>query len=50
MLLGTVEEFHTSIEHNRGFIPHYGERDRQDERISTSFVELIRITDPCMKI
>jgi hypothetical protein len=27
------------IENNRGFIPNYGERYRQGERISTGFVE-----------
>jgi hypothetical protein len=34
-----VEEFHTYIEHNGGFIPNYGERYRHGERISTGFVE-----------
>jgi hypothetical protein len=34
-----VEEFHTSIENNKGFIPTYGERYRAGERISTGFVE-----------
>jgi len=38
-LLKTVEEFHTSITNNAGFIPNYGERYRQGERISTGFVE-----------
>jgi len=38
-LLKTLEEFDTDIENNRGFIPNYGERYRQDERISTGFVE-----------
>lgn len=32
-------EFHDYIENNRGFIPHYGERWRYGERISTGFVE-----------
>jgi hypothetical protein len=27
------------IEHNKGFIPNYGERYRNGERISTGFVE-----------
>jgi hypothetical protein len=39
MLLGTLEGFHTSIEHNRGFIPRYSKRDHYGKRISTSFVE-----------
>jgi hypothetical protein len=34
-----VEEFHTYIENNGGFIPNYGERYRHGERISTGFVE-----------
>jgi hypothetical protein len=38
-LLKTVEEFHTYIANNAGFIPNYGERYRQGERISTGFVE-----------
>jgi hypothetical protein len=38
-LLKAVEEFHTYIERNSGFIPNYGERYRQGERISTGFVE-----------
>jgi hypothetical protein len=38
-LLKAVEEFHTYIERNGGFIPNYGERYRQGERISTGFVE-----------
>jgi hypothetical protein len=38
-LLKAVEEFHTSIENNQGFIPNYGERYRHGERISTGFVE-----------
>jgi hypothetical protein len=37
--LKAVEEFHTDIENNGGFIPHYGERYRQGKRISTGFVE-----------
>jgi hypothetical protein len=38
-LLKAVEEFHTYIENNAGFIPNYGERSRHGERISTGFVE-----------
>jgi Plasmid pRiA4b ORF-3-like protein len=38
-LLQAVEEFHTCIEHNGGFMPNYGERYRQGERSSTGFVE-----------
>jgi len=38
-LLRTVEEFHTYITNNQTFIPNYGERYRQGERISSSFVE-----------
>jgi hypothetical protein len=38
-LLKAVEEFHTYIEHNKGFIPNDGERYRTGERISTGFVE-----------
>jgi hypothetical protein len=34
-----VEEFHTDIEHHKGFIPTDGERYRAGERISTDFVE-----------
>jgi hypothetical protein len=34
-----VEEFHTYIRNNAGFIPNYGERYRHGERISTGFVE-----------
>ena len=34
-----VEEFSTYIERNGGFIPNYGERYRNGERISTGFVE-----------
>ncbi len=34
-----VQEFPTSIEHNGGFIPNYGERYRNGERMSTGFVE-----------
>ena len=38
-LLKKVEEFKTYISNNRQFIPNYGERYRNDERISTGFVE-----------
>jgi hypothetical protein len=38
-LLKAVEEFHTYIENNTNFIPNYGERYRNGERISTGFVE-----------
>jgi hypothetical protein len=38
-LLKAVEEFHTYIANNQGFIPNYGERYRYGERISTGFVE-----------
>jgi len=38
-LLKAVEEFHTYIENNQGFIPNDGERYRQGERISTGVVE-----------
>ena len=37
-LLKAVEEFSTYIQRNRGFIPNYGERYRNGERISTGFV------------
>jgi hypothetical protein len=38
-LLKAVEEFRTYIQRNRAFIPNYGERYRNGERISTGFVE-----------
>jgi Plasmid pRiA4b ORF-3-like protein len=38
-LLKAVEEFSTYIQRNRGFIPNYGERYRNGERISTGLVE-----------
>ena len=38
-LLKAVQEFHTYIKRNRAFIPNYGERYRNGERISTGFVE-----------
>ena len=34
-----IEEFRHYIEQNQSFIPNYGERWRNGERISTSFVE-----------
>jgi len=38
-LCKAVQEFATYIERNGGFIPNYGERYRNGERISTRFVE-----------
>jgi hypothetical protein len=38
-LCKAVQEFHTFIDRNRAFIPNYGERYRNGERISTGFVE-----------
>lgn len=38
-LLKLVEEFNTYIRNNRPFIPNYGNRYRNGERISTGFVE-----------
>ena len=38
-LLKTLEDFNTYINNNKGFIPNYGERYRNGERISTGFVE-----------
>ena len=38
-LYKAVAEFTTYIENNQGFIPNYGERYRNGERISTGFVE-----------
>jgi hypothetical protein len=38
-LCKAVQEFATYIERNGGFIPNYGERYRNGERISTGFVE-----------
>jgi hypothetical protein len=38
-LLKTAEEFNTYITNNQQFIPNYGERYRNGERISTGFVE-----------
>jgi hypothetical protein len=36
-LCKVVQEFHTFIDRNRAFIPNYGERYRNGERISTGF-------------
>jgi hypothetical protein len=38
-LLKAVEDFHTYIENNGGFIPNYGEQYWHGEQISTGFVE-----------
>ena len=38
-LCKAVQEFHTYIDRNRDFIPNYGERYHNGERISTGFVE-----------
>ena len=38
-LLKAVEEFHTYIANNKGFIPNYGECYHAGERISTGVVE-----------
>ena len=38
-LLKKAEEFNTYISNNRQFIPNYGERYRNGERIATGFVE-----------
>ena len=38
-LCKAVQEFHTFIDRNQAFIPNYGERYRNGERISTGFVE-----------
>ena len=38
-LLRAVEEFHTYIANNQTFIPNYGERYHQGDRISSGFVE-----------
>src|SRR5215813_833934 len=38
-LLQVVQEFYTFIDRNQSFIPNYGERYRNGERISTGFVE-----------
>ena len=38
-LVAGMTEFETYIRNNREFIPNFGERYRQGERISTAFVE-----------
>lgn len=38
-LYKAVQEFYTYIDRNQGYIPNYGERYRNGERISTGFVE-----------
>src|SRR5262249_15945103 len=38
-LCKAVQECHTFIDRNRAFIPNYGARYRNGERISTGFVE-----------
>ena len=38
-LYKVVQEFYTYIDRNQGYIPNYGERYRNGERISTGFVE-----------
>jgi hypothetical protein len=38
-LLEGVEELHTYIERNQSFLPNYGERYRNGERIASGFVE-----------
>jgi hypothetical protein len=38
-LYKAVREFSTYIDHHQGYIPNYGERYRNGERISTGFVE-----------
>jgi hypothetical protein len=38
-LLKGIKELHTYVERNQAFIPNYGERYRQGERIASGFVE-----------
>ena len=38
-LLKGIEELHTYMERNQAFIPNYGERYRNGERIASGFVE-----------
>ena len=38
-LLKGVEELHTYVERNREFVPNYGERYRNGEKIASGFVE-----------
>jgi len=40
-LLKGVEDLHKYIERNQAFIPNYGERYRQGERIASGFVESV---------
>ncbi len=38
-LLKSVEDLHTYVERNREFVPNYGERYRNGEKIASGFVE-----------
>ena len=38
-LLKGVEDLHTYVERNREFVPNYGERYRNGEKIASGFVE-----------
>jgi hypothetical protein len=38
-LLKRLDELHTYVERNQNFIPNYGERYRNGERIASGFVE-----------
>jgi hypothetical protein len=38
-LLKEIEELHTYVDRNQEFVPNYGERYRNSERIATGFVE-----------
>jgi hypothetical protein len=38
-LLKGIEDLHTYVERNQKFVPNYGERYRNGERIATGFVE-----------
>ena len=38
-LLRGVEDLHTYVERNQGFVPNYGERYRNGEKIASGFVE-----------
>jgi hypothetical protein len=38
-LLKGVEELHTYVERNQAFVPNYGERYRNGEKIASGFVE-----------
>ena len=38
-LLKQIEELHTYVERNQAFLPNYGERYRNGERIASGFVE-----------